>query len=283
MHLWVRADNTAKNVVVLVLYERIKFTSGKVFYAPECVLSAVFSPATAPWLRINQWFRLPSSVPKFTPAKMDRKLLAPTPGSQIPEVRTPRILYIEDSLTSQLLMKRYVHGLGELSLATSLGQASLMLEDESFDLVVTDFLLPGGDSTVLIHQIRQNQRTSHIPIIVVSGTMDRALLGKVIKAGANDGLPKPINVTEFRDMVQKMLFNPYFRNLGDLVLNVVCFAWRQGDLYHQYSPELQLAVSGATAEEASAKMQSEISSRASKGVEMGITLQEKIVTHFINL
>ncbi len=186
-------------------------------------------------------------------------------------------------MTSQLLMKRYVHGLGELVLATSLGQASLMLEDENFDLVVSDFLLPGGDSTVLLHQIRQNPRTMHLPIIVVSGTMDRALLGKVIKAGANDGLAKPINVTDFRAMVQRMLTEPYFRALDDLVLNVACFAWRQGDLYFQHCPELKLTLSGATAEDVSQKMQKEIASRATTGAELGGVMQEKIVTHFISL
>ncbi len=207
----------------------------------------------------------------------------PDPSPPPPLARPARILYIEDSMTSQLLMKRYVSGLGELILATSLGQASLVLEDETFDLVVSDFLLPGGDSTVLLHQIRQNPRTAHLPIIVVSGTMDRALLGRVIKAGANDGLSKPINVTEFRAMVQRMLTDPYVRALDDLVLNVASFAWRQGDLFYQYCPELKLTTSGATAEDAATKMFKEISTRAASGAELGLILQEKIVTHCVNL
>ncbi len=215
---------------------------------------------------------------------MERTRLTTPPRPPPLPVRPPRILYIEDSMTSQLLMKRYVHGLGELILATSLGQASLMIEDECLDLVVADFLLPGGDSTVLIHQIRQSQRTAHLPIIVVSGTMDRALLGKVIKAGANDGLAKPINVTEFRAMVQRMISAPYFRALDNLVLNVACFAWRQGELYYQYCPELKLCLSSATAEDVSAHMQKEIVARASSGsVEIGVIMQEKVVTHFISL
>ena len=57
-----------------------------------------------------------------------------------------RVLYAEDSTTSQLLMRRLLANLCELTITSTLAQAEIALLSQPYDLLITDFLFPEGDT-----------------------------------------------------------------------------------------------------------------------------------------
>ena len=110
-----------------------------------------------------------------------------------------QVLYVEDSATSQLLMRKYLAGMCELTITPSLRTATTLLAERSFYLLISDFLFPEGDAIDLIQLTRKAESSKVMPIIVVSGSMDGALLSRVLKAGFRFGDNAPMAIIEFVD------------------------------------------------------------------------------------
>ena len=64
---------------------------------------------------------------------------------------------------------------------------------ESFDLVLLDILMPKMDGFQTLLKIKSNEKTSHIPVIMISALDDLSMVVPCIEAGAEDYLSKPFN------------------------------------------------------------------------------------------
>ncbi|MBI2767683.1 MAG: adenylate/guanylate cyclase domain-containing response regulator [Chloroflexi bacterium] len=74
------------------------------------------------------------------------------------------------------------------------GQAALdLLEQEPFDLVITDIEMPRLDGHALLDRRRAAVRWSDTPFIVVSGVDEMESVVRCIQRGAEDYLPKPFD------------------------------------------------------------------------------------------
>jgi two-component system cell cycle response regulator len=116
-----------------------------------------------------------------------------------------RVLYVEDSRTAAMITRHIMekHGL-KITHTTTAEHALDLLEkslpggpneDESFDIVITDFYLKGkmtgGD---LLHAVRTRLHHSHqeMPVLVVTVADNEEKQAEVFHAGANDFVTKPI-------------------------------------------------------------------------------------------
>ena len=193
-----------------------------------------------------------------------------------------QVLYVEDSATSQLLMRKYLSAECELTITPSPRAGLALTKERTFDLVVTDFLFPDGDALELITTLRRSQNPSELPVVVVSGSMDLALLNRVLKAGANDGMAKPLPTSDFRAMIMRMLREPYVRVPEQALTHVTCFQWALKGEFHEYCPELDLHLSAATRGEAAAKMLKALQTHSAQGTTpLGYTSQEKTSIHLL--
>ncbi len=73
------------------------------------------------------------------------------------------------------------------------------------DLIITDLMMPGMDGLEVCRQVRSNEITNHIPIIVVTAKITEEERIKGIEAGADAYLAKPFNADELRTRVEKLL------------------------------------------------------------------------------
>lgn len=102
------------------------------------------------------------------------------------------ILLIEDNETDAILVQTELQfAMGDqISLihAERLNDAFLLIEQQSFDLILTDLWLPDSDGIDTINRLRGI--AANIPIAVLSFRDDEKLAIQVIKAGAQDYLVK---------------------------------------------------------------------------------------------
>jgi len=69
-------------------------------------------------------------------------------------------------------------------------------------LIISDILSPGMNGIEFTKELRKNKSTQSIPILIVSGNLTLKNAIEIIKAGANDFLPKPYNEDELIAAVQ---------------------------------------------------------------------------------
>lgn len=73
------------------------------------------------------------------------------------------------------------------------------------DLIITDLVMPEMDGYDLVRGLREDERTSHVPIIMLTGRSsdDARIAG--LETGVDDYLPKPFNARVLRSRVENLL------------------------------------------------------------------------------
>lgn len=83
-----------------------------------------------------------------------------------------------------------------------------MQQDTPYDILISDFMLPGISGIELITQVRQNVATSVMPIVMISGHNNYAMDARAKAAGANAFINKPFTLSQLRTTVQSLLDDP---------------------------------------------------------------------------
>ena len=73
------------------------------------------------------------------------------------------------------------------------------------DVVLTDVVMPGLSGIEVCRQIKSNPLLHDIPVLVMTGRSDEALLQQAFAAGAHDFIPKPVGPNELAARVRSAL------------------------------------------------------------------------------
>ena len=192
-----------------------------------------------------------------------------------------RILFIDDSTTSQMIVKRMLGEKFDVTAADSPIEGVSLVETSVFDLVLMDYYFPKGTAMDAIVPIRQHHTTSGLPIIAASCSMDSALKARLLKFGVNACTPKPFSREVLLPLVERMLAAPFVESLQSTECAVSAFEWYQGGHYYQYCPELGVTLSDQDPAELSAKMRSAIQDKAGSGTPLGYVAKAEVRTHVI--
>ncbi|MSQ72835.1 MAG: PAS domain-containing sensor histidine kinase [Betaproteobacteria bacterium] len=119
--------------------------------------------------------------------------------------RGQRILYLDDDEAMVFLVKRLLerHGYG-VSAHTNQREALVALREDpaSFDLVVTDYNMPGMSGLEVARAVRAIRDT--LPVAVASGFIDETLRREAEGAGVRELIFKPTAVEEFCRIVEQL-------------------------------------------------------------------------------
>ncbi|MBL8057489.1 MAG: response regulator [Anaerolineales bacterium] len=117
-----------------------------------------------------------------------------------------RILVIEDNADSLELAAYLLQAAGHRADGASAGEAALAAaRQDPPDLILCDLQLPGMDGFAVLRGLRQEPRLCAIPVVAVTAY---AMVGdheRVLAAGFNGYLSKPIDPEQFTSQVEAFL------------------------------------------------------------------------------
>ena len=82
---------------------------------------------------------------------------------------------------------------------------AFLLSHPKIDLVISDIMMPKMDGLTLLREIRKHYTRSQLPVILISGQLDRSLKQQALAYGASGFFNKPFDVTEFMSTVNAQL------------------------------------------------------------------------------
>ena len=109
-----------------------------------------------------------------------------TDGQESKEIHQQAILVAEDSITSRSLLRNIIEASGfRVKTAVDGLEAFQFMQNESFDLVVSDVEMPRMNGFMLTSKIRGDKLLSEIPVILVTALESADDRQKGMEAGAN--------------------------------------------------------------------------------------------------
>ncbi len=117
-----------------------------------------------------------------------------------------RILIVDDQKNAAETFKSNLELLNKnlhISILPSTEETLLELKQNTFDLVISDILLPGKSGFELLEYIKKT--SPQTKVFIVSGVGDRDIKKKIAKAGADAFFYKPVDIAEFLDAVERIL------------------------------------------------------------------------------
>lgn len=117
------------------------------------------------------------------------------------------VLVIEDNIDMQSHIKQVIEQEHHCLLAGS-GELGLQLAQEYIpDLIVCDLMLTGIDGFEVLTQLKQNDMTAHIPVILLTARSDLESRLQGLNLNADEYLSKPFNQNELLTRIQGLINN----------------------------------------------------------------------------
>lgn len=116
-------------------------------------------------------------------------------------LKSLNVLYVEDEVDIiQLVEKRFAPKFNQFLSATSAEEAlEIFKQNSNFDLILTDYLLPGLNGIEFARKILQIK--SKVPFILITGYVDMQFLIEAINVGITQFVSKPIQFKLLRNAI----------------------------------------------------------------------------------
>ncbi len=116
------------------------------------------------------------------------------------------ILIVEDEqpireMLSFMLEKEHY---GAVAVETT-SQAKQALTDSAFDLLLVDWMLPGGSGIEFIRSIRAKNEYKALPVIMLTAKSDESAVTQGLDVGADDYMTKPFSPRELMSRINALL------------------------------------------------------------------------------
>jgi len=117
------------------------------------------------------------------------------------------VLVVDDSVTARNHISKVLTNLGIEKITTAINgkEAVDILNNNFFDLIVTDYNMPEMDGKELTKYIREQSQQKTIPILMVTSEATHSHLAGVKQAGVSALCDKPFEPKEVKSLIKKIL------------------------------------------------------------------------------
>jgi CheY-like chemotaxis protein len=116
------------------------------------------------------------------------------------------IMIVDDYAPTHRLMSFVLEQHGYTVITAIDGEQALSrLHTHTVDLVVTDLTMPRMDGIELVRAIRTDERYTHLPIIMITGSVKEQDEVKAAGVGVNAFLTKPVDSDDLVNEVDRLL------------------------------------------------------------------------------
>jgi diguanylate cyclase (GGDEF)-like protein len=126
-------------------------------------------------------------------------------GASTP-ARLGRILLVDDQAQNRDMLGRRLERRGyEVVLRESAVGIEDVIAEQNIELVLLDWMMPDRSGHDALKGVRQRYDAEHVPVIVVTALDDGDIVSTALEAGANDYIPKPIDLRVLTARVKAQL------------------------------------------------------------------------------
>ncbi len=120
--------------------------------------------------------------------------------------RKRRILVVDDQSELRVIFEWALKkGAYDVTTVSSARQAMRLIDNEHFDLILTDLAMPGISGIELIEHVRAHEEKSRTPIVAVTAHSWDQIALQACAAGCDGVIQKPVEPKTLRAEVEKYL------------------------------------------------------------------------------
>jgi chemosensory pili system protein ChpA (sensor histidine kinase/response regulator) len=132
---------------------------------------------------------------------VELKSAAPTPTDA-----RPLAMVVDDSITVRRVMERFLERSGLRSVTAKDGlDAISVLQESKPDIILLDIEMPRMDGYEFATHVRNDERVSDVPIIMITSRVGDKHRARAIEIGVNDYLGKPYQDSQLLAAIQRLL------------------------------------------------------------------------------
>jgi len=176
-------------------------------------------------------------------ALLERDMLAlktavPQPDETPSQARADRILLAEDNVDLRSYISRMLARFGyKVSTAIDGLDAWEQAQTQPPDVVISDVMMPRMDGYELVQRIKSTEKTRHVPVILITAKLELESKIQGLEKGADDYLPKPINIRELDARIHNLIST---RNFQQALVREAELSARMEELSMSFSQSLEI-------------------------------------------
>jgi CheY-like chemotaxis protein len=136
---------------------------------------------------------------------MSETMTIPPPGEAL-DKKTPTVYFIDDSATMREVIK-IAFRRENINVITCADAASALAQFDQNrpDVVITDVIMPDQDGYSVCSQIKQHPEFNQIPVVLMSGVVNKTVADKAVSVKADELIRKPFQPQELIARVKSLL------------------------------------------------------------------------------
>jgi diguanylate cyclase (GGDEF)-like protein len=128
-------------------------------------------------------------------AELEHRGVAARDNHDEHELPVPRLLIVDDIADNRAILSRRFARRGFEIVEADCGKEALRLaQEQSFDVVLLDVMMPDMDGIEVLRTLRKSFSESQLPVIMVTAKTQSEDVVEALKSGANDYVTKPVDM-----------------------------------------------------------------------------------------